>query len=145
MRVGWGSPMATVTPPRRVDRKATSRTAGTPAASKVTSAPPWVRSFTAFSASSGGMAAVAPSWSASSRLAGTGSTAMIGQALAHGPDHRGEPHPRQAEDGHRLPGADRRRVEHRSGPGQHRASEEGRGLDGDVRGASTADSRATTA
>ena len=74
--------MATVIPPRRAARKAASRTAGTPAASKVTSAPPPVRSFTPFSASSGAKTAVAPSCRASSRLAGTGSTAMMGQAFA---------------------------------------------------------------
>ena len=63
-------------------RKAASSTAGTPAASNATSAPPPVRSFTAFSASSGANTAVAPSSRASFRFASTGSTATIGYALA---------------------------------------------------------------
>ena len=82
VRDGWGSPMATVTPPRRAARKAASSTAGTPAASKVTSAPPPVTSFTPCSASSGAKAWVAPSSRASWRLAATGSTATMVTAPA---------------------------------------------------------------
>ncbi len=112
----------------------------------MTSAPPWVRSFTAFSASSGGMAAVAPSWSASSRLAGTGSTAMMGQALATtAPITEASPTPPRPKMATDCPGRTAAVLSTAPAPVSTAHPKRAAVWMGTSRGTTTADSRATTA